>query len=61
MTYLGIKVGMEIFDFGGLKCKFSMVPGWGSEYDGTAEEKQKHDNYVEWWLHLREFKCSKRI
>ena len=47
MTYLGIKVGMEIFDFGGLKCKFSMVPGWGSEYDGTAEEKQKHDNYVE--------------
>lgn len=47
MTYLGIEVGMEIFDFGGLKCKFSMVPGWGSEYDGTAEEKQKHDNYVE--------------
>lgn len=47
MTYLGIKVGMEIFDFGGLKCKFSMVPDWGSEYDGTAEEKQKHDNYVE--------------
>ena len=47
MTYLGIEVGMEIFDFGGLKCKFSMVPGFESEYDGTTEEKQKHDDYVE--------------
>lgn len=47
MTYLGIEVGMEIFDFGGLKCKYSMVPGFESEYDGTVEEKQKHDDYVE--------------
>lgn len=47
MTYLRIEVGMEIFDFGGLKCKFSMVPGFESEYDGTVEEKQKHDDYVE--------------
>ena len=47
MTYLGIEVGMEIFDFGGLKCKFSMVPGFEREYDGTIEEKQKHDDYVE--------------
>lgn len=47
MAYLGIEVCMEIFDFGGLRRKPSMIPGFGSEYDGTDEEKQKYDDYVE--------------
>ena len=47
MAYLGIEVGMEIFDFGGLRRKPSMIPGFGSEYDGTDEEKQKYADYVE--------------
>ena len=46
-AYLGIEAGMEIFDFGGLRRKISMIPGFGSEYDGTDEEKQKYDDYVE--------------
>ena len=47
MACVGIEVGMEIFDFGGLKRKISMVPGFGDEYDGTEAEKQKYDDYVE--------------
>lgn len=47
MIYLGIEVSREIFDFGGLKCKFPMVPGFESEYNGTEEEKRKYADYVE--------------
>ena len=46
-AYFSIKVGAEFFDFGCLKQKNSIVPGFGSEYDGTDYEKQKYDDYIE--------------
>ena len=46
-NYFAIEVGAEFFDFGGLKQKISMVPGSGSEYDGTDSEIKKYDDYIE--------------
>lgn len=40
-VYFAIEVGAEFFDFGGLKWKISMVPGFVDEYDGTDDERKK--------------------
>lgn len=52
-NYFNIEVGAEFFDFGGLKRKMSIVPGFGSEYDGTDDETNKYDNYVEFKATIR--------
>ena len=46
-NYFAIEVGAEFFNFGGLKRKISMVPGFGSDYDGTDGETKKYDDYIE--------------
>ena len=46
-NYFAIEVGAEFFNFGGLKRKISMVPGFGSDYDGTDDETKKYDDYIE--------------
>lgn len=46
-TYFDIEVGADFFDFGGLKRKISIVPGFAAEYDGTEDEKKKYDDYIE--------------
>lgn len=46
-TYFVTEVGAEFFDFGGLKRKISIVPGFDDEYDGTDDERKKYDDYIE--------------
>ena len=46
-NYFAIEVGAEFFNFGGLKRKISMVPGFGSDYDRTDGETKKYDDYIE--------------
>lgn len=46
-NYFAIEVGAEFFNFGGLKRKISMVPGFGGDYDGTDGETKKYDDYIE--------------
>ncbi len=46
-THFGIDIGSEFFDFGGLKRKISIVPGFADDYNGTDDEKKKYDDYIE--------------
>lgn len=45
--YFEIEIGPEFFDFGGLRRKKNLIPGYADNYDGTDEEVKKYDDYIE--------------
>lgn len=46
-TYLGIDIGSEFFDFGGLQRKRNLIPGYSDDFDGTDDELQKYNDYID--------------